>query len=129
MSKALEVEITKALNADAVFTDAVGTVYLSQPPRAVKAPIVVCQLVGDPNTKHTLARYGGEALLQFDLYGKTYDDTAVLRDELKDALRRIRGSVGDLVNVYAVVSNEVSQGLEEGGLWRWTVDATVTWEE
>lgn len=124
MSSVVEVAIVDALNAD---SELAPTVYLHQPPRNVRAPIVVCQLVGDPNTKHTLARYGGEALLQFDVYAKTYDGGSV-RGDVKNALRRIRGTVSDLRSVSVAISNELAQGLDEGGLWRWTIDATVTWE-
>lgn len=126
MSSAVEIAIAGAINADAEFAP---TVYEQQPPRNVRPPIVVCQIIGDQNTKHTLSRYGGEALLQLDIYSKTYGEGAALRSDLKDALRRIRGSVSDFRSVAVIVTNELSQGLEEGGLWRWTVDATVLWEE
>lgn len=127
MNKAPEANIVDALNADAVLTGVVGTFHLNQWPRAVKLPAVTVQHVGDSNTKHTLAKYGGEMLLQFDIYNKT--DTPELRETLKAALRELRGTVGELSNVHVVVSNELNQGPDQTGAWRWTVDGTVYWEE
>lgn len=127
MSSAPEVEIVAALNADAALTGEVGMFYLNQWPRNLKTPVVIVQAIGDSNTKRTLAAYGGELALQFDLYNKK--DTPELRSTLKTALRSLRGTVGQLRHVWVVITNEINQGVDQAGVWRWTVDATVNWEE
>lgn len=127
MSSAPEVEIVAALNADTSLAT-VGKLYLNQWPRGnrVKLPLTTVQLISDDNAKRSLARYGGSAALQFDIYNKA--DTPELREDLKAALRRLRGTVGQLTSVWAVVTNEINQGPDETGTWRYTVEATVNWE-
>lgn len=128
MSKAPEQEIADALAANKTLVKEVGPVVLSEPPRPMRPPFVVCSLIGDANGRRFFTGYSGEMLLQFDLYGKSYE-AAGGRAALKKALRSLRGTVGELRGVWVVVTNEISLGLVETGMFRWTVDATVYWEE
>lgn len=124
MSKAPEREILAWCNEN---VEGLGTFHADQWPRGpVKLPCVVVQLISDSNEKRYLSGYGGSMALQFDIYNKA--DTPELRQTLKQALRGMRGTVGSLSGVHAVVTNEISHSVDPSGAWRWTVDATVTWE-
>lgn len=127
MNSAVEVEVTNYLNAQSSLVANVGVFFLDQRPKAPQFPMVTVQLLSDANTKHVLAKYGGEALIQFDIYHKKHDPG--LRQKLKEGLRQMSGTVGQLNHVWAVVTNEVTQGIDSAGVWRWTVDATIYWEE
>ena len=125
MSSAPEQDIVTALNAMSL---GMGTFYLDEWPRGnVKMPLVIVQLIGDSNEKRMLSSYGGVMRLQFDIYNKV--KTPELRKTLKDALRGLRGTVGDMRHVWIVITNELSTGADPAGGWRWTVDADVMWEE
>lgn len=124
MNRAPEREVVDWLN---VYVVGLGTFHVDQWPRAgVKLPCVVVSLVADNNEKRYLSAYGGAMALQFDIYNKA--DTPEMRQMLKRALRAMRGTVGTLRGVHAVVTNEISHAIDPAGVWRWTVDATVTWE-
>jgi hypothetical protein len=88
----------------------------------------VVQLVGDANDQTLLAKRGGQARIQFDIYAKTKEE-ATLRISLKDALRRIRGTTGGLDVAAVRIVNDMSGGLQPGGAWRWTVEAEVEYFE
>jgi hypothetical protein len=85
-------------------------------------------LISDSNEKTFLYAYGGSADVQIDMYSKQRDGYS-LRAEMKDALRRIRGVSGEIKITSVVVTNEQAFGLEETGLYRWVIDATVNYTE
>ena len=127
MSRAPELELITALEADTTLMASIKAVYLEQPERAPKFPFLVVQLVGDTNEKHFLSAWGGEAAVQIDIYARTKD--AGLRATVKDALRRIRGNIGGIVVTVIRVTNELANGITPDGMHRYTIDATIDYTE
>jgi len=126
----IEQAIYAELGDDATFTAAIGSLHWEAAGRAPKLPAVVVQQIADTNEKVFLGAYGGQATLQFDIYGKSQADTADVRPDLKAALRRIRGAVDDFTVTAVRISNEVSQGPQpETGVYRYTIDAIVDYTE
>lgn len=125
MNSAPEQQIVSALTDMSL---GLGTFYLDQWPRGnAKNPLVIVQLVSDSNDKRFLSRYGGTMRLQFDIYNKVY--TPEMRETLKGGIRALRGTIDEIDNVFAMVTNEMSPGMDPAGVWRWTVEADVMWEE
>lgn len=127
MSRAPELELIAALEADATLMATFKAVYHEQADRAPKFPFLVVQLIGDTNEKHFLSAWGGEAAVQIDIYARTKD--AGLRATVKDALRRIRGATGGITVTAIRVSNELANGITQDGMHRYTIDATIDYTE
>ena len=128
MPKAPEAEFATLLESDTTFMASLKAVYGSTVPRTIKTPFVVVSLLGDSNDKEFLSYWGGSAQLQLDIYSKDAADYE-LRAIVKGAARRIRGVSGGLKITSAVVRDEKTWGLEETGLYRWSVDIEVNYTE
>lgn len=126
MSNAPEQDIVAYLR-DVPELKPLGRIYLNQWPKTARLPLTTVQHIGDTNDSPVLARRGGRMRLQFDIYTKT--DSPGLRAILKTVLRGIRGDVGGLRFVYAVIENEQNMGVDPSGTFRNMVDAIIHWEE
>lgn len=128
MPRAPGVELVTQLQADTTLMASLNAVYEYVPQRTARTPFAVVSMLPDNNEKVYLSYYGGAAGVQIDIYSKQRDGYSLLY-EMKDALRRIRGVSGEIKITSVVVTNDQAFGLEDTGLYRWGIDATVNYTE